>query len=114
MEKNKKIILGVVSVIVIISVIVFINILVSTTLKEEVSNANPVENTRVEGGTETSTNLNNEEEIGSDVSTVYFTNDISSEGLLNIYHTLGFEPEGNVAIKLSTGEMGGDYYLHLV
>ena len=31
---------------------------------------------------------------------------------MNIYHELGFKPEGNVAVKLSTGEMGGNYYLN--
>ncbi|MCC8169982.1 MAG: DUF362 domain-containing protein [Oscillospiraceae bacterium] len=40
---------------------------------------------------------------------VYFTSDISSEGLTEIYSCLGFEPEGNVAIKLSTGETGSNY-----
>lgn len=42
---------------------------------------------------------------------VYMTKDISSEGLMNIYNQLGFKPEGNVAVKLSTGEAGGHYYL---
>ena len=45
------------------------------------------------------------------VSTVYFTSDISSEGLMNIYQALGFEATGNVAVKVSTGESGGNYYL---
>ncbi len=30
---------------------------------------------------------------------------------MNIYERLGFEPQGNVAVKLSTGEAGGNYYL---
>lgn len=42
---------------------------------------------------------------------VYFTNEISSDAIMEIYSKLGFEPEGNVAIKLSTGEAGGNYYL---
>ncbi|MCD8180850.1 MAG: DUF362 domain-containing protein [Firmicutes bacterium] len=42
---------------------------------------------------------------------VYFTSDISSEGLIEIYSYLSFEPEGNVAIKLSTGEAGNTNYL---
>ncbi len=35
---------------------------------------------------------------------VYFTSEISPESLLSIYKTLGVEPEGNVAVKISTGE----------
>ncbi|MDO5388074.1 MAG: DUF362 domain-containing protein [Clostridia bacterium] len=42
---------------------------------------------------------------------VYFTNEISSDAIMEIYSKLGFEPEGNVAVKLSTGEAGGNYYL---
>lgn len=42
---------------------------------------------------------------------VYFTSDISSEGLMAVYNQLGFEPEGNVAIKLSTGEPPASNYL---
>ncbi len=35
---------------------------------------------------------------------VLFTDDISPEGLMHIYETLGWEPTGKVAVKLSTGE----------
>lgn len=42
---------------------------------------------------------------------VYFTSDISSDAMMEIYSYLGFEPEGNVAIKLSTGEAGNTHYL---
>lgn len=35
---------------------------------------------------------------------VYFTRDISPEGLLKAYHALGVTPEGRVAVKISTGE----------
>ena len=44
-------------------------------------------------------------------SIVYFTKDISPEGLMNIYEELGLTPEGNVAIKLSTGEAGNPNHL---
>ena len=44
-------------------------------------------------------------------SIVYMTNDISSESLLRIYETLDVHPEGNVAVKLSTGEAGNPNYL---
>lgn len=44
-------------------------------------------------------------------SAVYFTSDISPEGMLAVYDALGIEATGNVAVKLSTGEAGGEYYL---
>lgn len=42
---------------------------------------------------------------------VYFTSVISSESLVEIYEYLGVELEGNVAVKISTGEPGGHNYL---
>lgn len=47
------------------------------------------------------------EEDGSPV--VYMTTDISPEGLMAIYEALGAEPDGKVAVKLSTGENGSNY-----
>lgn len=44
-------------------------------------------------------------------SIVYFTSDISPEGLMKIYQMLNWTPEGNVAVKLSTGEPPASYYL---
>ncbi len=46
-------------------------------------------------------------------STVYFTRDITPQGLLRAYHALGLAPgEGErTAVKISTGEAGGEYYL---
>lgn len=35
---------------------------------------------------------------------VYFTSDISPEGLVKVYEALGVKPEGRVAVKISTGE----------
>ena len=35
---------------------------------------------------------------------VYFTRDLSPEGLIKVYEALGVKPEGKVAIKISTGE----------
>lgn len=37
-------------------------------------------------------------------STVYFTSEISPEALVKIFKSLDVNPEGNVAIKISTGE----------
>lgn len=44
-------------------------------------------------------------------ATVYFTSDISSAGLLRVYQALGVSPQGRVAVKLSTGEPGGNNFL---
>ena len=35
---------------------------------------------------------------------VYFTSDISAEGLVRIYESLGWDPQGKPAVKISTGE----------
>lgn len=47
----------------------------------------------------------------TDLPTVYFTRDISPEGLMNVYKALGVTPEGHVAVKISTGEPGGHNFL---
>ena len=50
-------------------------------------------------------------EIPSQTATVFMTKHISSEELVNIYKALGHEANGNVAVKISSGEPGGNYYL---
>lgn len=45
-------------------------------------------------------------------STIYFTKDISSNSLLNIYKSLGVELTNRVAVKLSSGEPGGHNFLN--
>ncbi len=47
----------------------------------------------------------------SSVPDVYFTSEISPESIMEIYDALGRKAEGKVAVKLSTGEPGGHYYL---
>lgn len=44
-------------------------------------------------------------------SKIYFTKDISEEGLIKVYEALNHELKGKVAVKISTGEMGGHNYL---
>ena len=44
-------------------------------------------------------------------ATVYFTKEINSNGLMKAYHALGKKLNGNVAIKISTGEPGGHNFL---
>lgn len=46
---------------------------------------------------------------GSLSPTVYMTADITSEGLMNVYQALQASPEGNIAVKLSTGEPGSNF-----
>lgn len=41
--------------------------------------------------------------------TVYMTTEISPESLVAIYDALGADPQGNIAVKLSTGEPGSNY-----
>ena len=45
-------------------------------------------------------------------SKVYFTKEITPESLIKMYETLGVELKGKVAVKLSTGEAGGHYFLN--
>lgn len=42
---------------------------------------------------------------------VYMTTEITPEALVNIYNQLGFTAEGNVAVKMSTGEPPNSNYL---
>ena len=42
---------------------------------------------------------------------VYFTSDISPEGLVKVYDALGCKPEGRVGVKISTGESSKSHYL---
>ena len=42
---------------------------------------------------------------------VFMTKEITPESLVRVYKALGVEPHGHVAIKISTGEMGGNNYL---
>lgn len=46
-----------------------------------------------------------------DKSKVYFTKDISSNGLIKIYDAMKRELKEPVAVKISTGELGGHNYL---
>ena len=50
-------------------------------------------------------------ENGKEGSIVYFTSDISPEGMLAVFEALGWTPTGNVAVKLSTGEPPASNYL---
>lgn len=45
------------------------------------------------------------------VATVYLTHEITPQSLVDIYHALGVEATGRVAVKISTGETGKTNYL---
>lgn len=42
---------------------------------------------------------------------VFFTRDLTAQGLLKAFEALGIEPQGKVAVKISTGEAGNSHYL---
>lgn len=42
---------------------------------------------------------------------VYFTKDISPEGLVKVYKAMGWKPHGKVGVKISTGEPPASNYL---
>ena len=50
-------------------------------------------------------------QIQNEPAAVYFTSDISTEGMMKVYEHLNWTPEGNVAVKLSTGEPPASNYL---
>lgn len=52
-----------------------------------------------------------QEAAASSASTVYFTDRITPEGLLDVYNALGWTPTGRVAVKLHTGEPPASNYL---
>lgn len=66
------------------------------------------ENISVDDSTENVTDVPQE---NAQASVVYFTSDISPEGLMAVYEALNWEPTGNVAVKLSTGEPPASNYL---
>lgn len=44
-------------------------------------------------------------------SQIWMTTDLSAAGPLAIYHAVGRQATGRVAVKISTGESGGHHYL---
>ena len=47
----------------------------------------------------------------ADSPVVYITQEISGDALVKIFQALGVEPQGKVAVKVCTGEPGGDNFL---
>ena len=44
-------------------------------------------------------------------SDVYFTKEISSKNIVNMFKKLDYKLEGKVGLKVHTGERGGKYFL---
>ncbi len=79
-----------------------------------VDSADPTANSLPESTTEESSASEEtpaNTEPSGEGSIVYFTDDISPEGMLAIYKALGWQPTGKVAVKLSTGEPPASNYL---
>ena len=55
--------------------------------------------------------LSVENNLSTEAPVVYFTSDISAEGLVRLYRQLGWQPTGKVAVKISTGEPPASNYL---
>lgn len=114
--KENKIIGGIIVVVIIITILIILSIIVTKMLgKNNQNNMQNYANTRIdEVGEQNMMNVsenNNSEENSSNVPTVYMTTDITAEGLVKVYEMLGFNPTGNVAVKLSTGEPPASNYL---
>ena len=62
-------------------------------------------------GEKTNTGAPENPETSGEASKVYMIREISPESLIKIYRALGREAHGNVAVKLSMGEPGGNNYL---
>jgi len=63
------------------------------------------------GAKKTESNKQAADSTEAQVSKVYMTTEISPESLVRIYEALGVQPVGRVAVKISTGELGGHNYL---
>lgn len=107
--KKILIVLSIIILLVIFNIVIilFVN---NRSNNDNIASTNTHINTNI-NKTQNTSQSEEQENMSKEASTVYFTKDISSRGLMNIYEKLGFEPQGNVAIKLSTGEAGGSYYL---
>lgn len=67
--------------------------------------------TALESSGETESSSGSSESDTDSIPTVFFTSDISPEGLEKVYGALDWEPSGNLAVKVSTGEPPASNYL---
>ncbi len=81
------------------------------------SSTGSLSNTEISNPSSSTTNSNSSSTVKPDPiettngSIVYFTSDITPEGLTAVYNKLGWTPNGKVAVKLSTGEPPASNYL---
>lgn len=78
---------------------------------EKTDGTGDVDNANADEGQVSEETSNSSDNEKSDIPVVYFTEDISPEGLVEIYDALNWNPEGKVAVKLSTGEPPSSNYL---
>ena len=68
-------------------------------------------NSKILESEESSMNVSNQTKPTEGAPVVYFTSDITPDGLVAVYERLGWKPQGKVAVKLSTGEPPASNYL---
>ena len=77
---------------------------------QQAENPNHAETALAESDREQDQAVSNSEKLADlNAPVVYMTSEISSKKLMDIYAALGAAPEGNIAVKLSTGEPGSNY-----
>lgn len=88
-------------------------ILITGCAENKVSTDDQQENSPAvtENTTEQTDDTAKEDGSESDSPVVYFTGDISAEGLVKIYEMLEWSPENKLAVKISTGEPPASNYL---
>lgn len=80
--------------------------------EKQAENQNPDADDASKPDTDVTPNPDGNQNMGTKGgSTVYFTADISSKGLMAVYEALGWKPQGKAAVKLSTGEPPASNYL---
>ncbi len=79
---------------------------------QSITEAIPASETQISESQEVNSDAGTAAEIpASDAPLVYFTSDISEEGLVKVFEALGWTAGGNVAVKISTGEPPASNYL---
>ena len=77
----------------------------------ETGNASPLSAAQGQEAASQTANQGPGQTDSEDAPVVWFTADISAEGLVRVYDALGWEPAGKVAVKISTGEPPSSNYL---
>lgn len=80
------------------------------TATEHVSSEAAESSIKTAGSAISSESLNHRTD-SADAPVVYFSSDISAQGLVKLYEALSWTPTGKVAVKVSTGESNNSNYL---